>query len=40
MDHDEYDPELLKRIASFAAETMQDAVQSPQIIKAVEDRVS
>lgn len=40
MDHDPYDPDLLHKIEDFAANTMKDPVQSPQIIKAVEDRVS
>ena len=39
MDHDEFDPDLLRRIAEFATGTMRDPVQSPQIIKVVEERV-
>lgn len=39
MDHDEYDPALLHRIADFATATMKDPVQSPQILKSVEERV-
>ncbi|ORY87394.1 hypothetical protein BCR35DRAFT_330390 [Leucosporidium creatinivorum] len=40
MDHDQLDPELLRRIADFASNTMRDPVQSPQIIKVVEERLS
>ena len=40
MDHDEFDPDLLRRIADFATSTMRDPVQSPQIIKVVEERVN
>lgn len=40
MDHDHFDAELLRRIADFASNTMRDPVQSPQIIKVVEERVS
>ena len=40
MDHDEFDPDLLRRIADFATLTMRDPVQSPQILKVVEERVS
>lgn len=39
MDHDEADPELLRRISDFASLSMRDPVQSPQILKAVEERV-
>lgn len=39
MDHDEFDADLLRRIADFATTVMRDPVQSPQIIKVVEERV-
>ena len=39
MEHDEVDPEVLHRIAEFAQRTMRDPVQSPQILKAVEERL-
>lgn len=40
MDHESVDAGLLRRIAAFATNTMQDSVQSLQINKAVEERVS
>ncbi|SCZ89388.1 BZ3500_MvSof-1268-A1-R1_Chr9g10391 [Microbotryum saponariae] len=40
MDYDEKDPDLLRRIATFASVTMSDPVQSPQIIKVVDERLS
>ncbi|SCV69728.1 BQ2448_1122 [Microbotryum intermedium] len=40
MDYDERDPDLLRRIATFASVTMSDPVQSPQIIKVVDERLS
>ncbi|KAK4051336.1 cell division cycle- protein [Microbotryomycetes sp. JL201] len=39
MDTD-IEPEVLRRIADFATNTMRDRVQSPQIVKVVEERMA
>lgn len=39
MDHDEFDGDLLRRIAEFASKTMSEGAQAIQIAKAVDDRV-